>query len=140
MPAAVQGTAAFHRRVPRHLLHPTRVRVSGDAAQRHPATADLDEEQNVVRDEPSPCQHFDREEVCASEHVHMRPDELLPGGRATPFRRWCDRVSTENVAHSLVTSSAGKRQRPFLRKPEYRTPRTCVAGRLCSSTTCRTSL
>jgi len=65
-------------------------------------TADLDEEQNVVRDEPSPGQHFDREKVCAGEHVHVRPDELFPGGRATPLRRWRDLVSVQDVADGLV--------------------------------------
>ena len=76
--------------------------MSGDAAQPHSATADLDEEQNVVRDEPSPCQHFDREEVRASEHVHMRLDELLPGGRATPLGRRWDLVTTQDVADRLI--------------------------------------
>jgi hypothetical protein len=35
--------------------------VPSDTAQRYPTTPDLDEEQNVVRDEPSPCQHFHRD-------------------------------------------------------------------------------
>jgi len=35
--------------------------------RRHPATADLDEQQNVARDERSPGQHFD----CPSRKLHL---------------------------------------------------------------------
>jgi len=102
IPAAVQVTGALHRRVPSDLLHPVRVRVPRNAAQRYPSTADLHEEQHVVGDESSPRQNFDGEEVCAGENVHVRPDEFLPGGRASSLRRRCDLVSPQDVADSLI--------------------------------------
>jgi hypothetical protein len=100
--ALVQVSRPFHRRVPGHLLHPARVRVPRYSAQRHSATANLDEEKDVVSDEPTPRQHFYREKVGTREHVYVGPDKLLPGACATPLRRGCNLVSAQNVADGLI--------------------------------------
>src|SRR6185295_8247430 len=81
---AVQISCVLHRRVARHLLHPARVWMARDAAQRYPAAAHFHEEQYVVRHQPAPRQHLHSEEVGAGEHVDVRMDEFLPGRRATP--------------------------------------------------------
>jgi hypothetical protein len=62
----------------------------------------MQEEQNVVRHQAPPRQHFDREEIGSGEHVHMPADELLPGRGLTPFGSRCDVVAAQDVAHSLV--------------------------------------
>ena len=99
---AVQISCVLHRRVARHLLHPVRVRMAPDAAQRYAAAAYVNEEQDVVRHQPAPGQHLHGEEVGTGQHVDVRLDELLPGRRATPLRRWSEVVPAQDVAHGLV--------------------------------------
>src|SRR5215831_5321614 len=98
MAALVKVSRPFHSRVPCHLLHPARVRVPRYSAQRHAATANLDEEKDVVGDGPSARQHFHREKVGAREHVYVGLDKLLPGACATPLWRRCNLVSAQNDA------------------------------------------
>src|SRR5215467_1732282 len=98
---AVQISGLLHGCVPRHLLHPTRVRMARDAAHPYPAAAYLDEEQYVICHQPAPSEHFHSEEVGAGKHVQVRPDELLPRRRATPLRCRSQVVPSQNIAHGL---------------------------------------
>lgn len=97
-----QIPGALHRCVARHLLHPARVRMTRDAAQRYAAAAYLDEDQYVIRYQPSLSQHLHCKEVSPGEYVHVRLDELFPSRRATPLRRWRDRVPAQDVTDCLV--------------------------------------
>jgi hypothetical protein len=98
----VQIPGVLHGGVTCHLLHPARFRMSGDATQPDTSAAELDEEQHVVRHQPSPGQHLHGEEVRPGEHVHVRPDELLPGRRATPLRCRSDVVPAQDITYGLV--------------------------------------
>src|SRR5262249_19159119 len=49
---AVQISGVLHRCVARHLLHPARVRMAGDAAQGYATAAHFNEEQHVVGHNP----------------------------------------------------------------------------------------
>src|SRR5262249_37621062 len=99
---AVQIYGVLHRCVARHLLHPARVRMAGDAAQGYATAAHFNEEQHVVGHQSSPGQHFHGEEVRTDEYVYVRLDELLPRRRPTPLRCRCDVVPAQNIAHRLV--------------------------------------
>src|SRR5439155_7948343 len=61
-----------------------------DSSDGHPSAVQVNEKQNIVSYQASPGQHLDREEVRASEHIHMPANELLPGGRFAPLRHWLD--------------------------------------------------
>jgi len=62
----------------------------------------MNEEQDVVGGEASPGEHFDGEEVGASQDGHVGGDEILPGGILAPLGcRW-DSVSSKDTAHRLI--------------------------------------
>src|SRR5215471_16596415 len=74
----------------------------GDTADPDPTALQLDEEQHVVRYQAAPSQHLRREEIGPGEHVHVRPDELLPSRAPTTRGRWRDVVSAQDIANGLV--------------------------------------
>src|SRR5262249_38675071 len=98
---ALQISCVLHRRVARHLLHPARVRMARDTAQRYAAAAGFHKELDIVRHR-SVSGHLDGEEVRTGEKVDARLDELLPGCRASPLGRWSEVVPAQDVAHGLV--------------------------------------
>src|SRR5215813_14392784 len=101
----VQIAGTLHRCITSHLLHPARVRMARDAAQPYAAAAYFDEEQNVVRHQSSPGQQLHGEEVGASQHVQVQPDELLPRRRATSLGRWSEVVPAQDVADRSIRDS-----------------------------------
>src|SRR5215467_3615070 len=76
--ATFQVARLLHRRVASYLLHPARIRMSGDPADPYPTALQFDKEQNVVRYQASPGEHLHGEEIRSNEHVHMPADEILP--------------------------------------------------------------
>jgi hypothetical protein len=68
----------------------------------------VDEEQHVVRHQPSQRPDLGGEEVGRHEDVHVRADELCPRGRSLALWRWGEAVALEDVAHRLVTDSVAK--------------------------------
>src|SRR5713101_5484387 len=74
----------------------------GDPADPYPTALQLDEEQHVVRYQAAPSQHLRCEEIGPGEHVHVRPDELLPSRAPTTRGRWRDVVSAQDIANGLV--------------------------------------
>jgi hypothetical protein len=100
--ATSEMTPIFERSVPGYLLHPTFLGMIGHAADRHPSAAQMDEEQHVVRHQPSPGQHLDGEEVCSGQDAHVPPDEFAPGRGLTTLGRGSDTVATQDVADALV--------------------------------------
>ena len=77
-------------RIAGHLPHPLFGRMPRDACQGDTPGFQMQEEQNVVGNQAAPCQHLHREEVGASQHVHVPADELLPSSLLTPFRSRCE--------------------------------------------------
>ena len=53
-----------------------RVFMTGDA---NAATLQMDKEQHIVSDQSSPGEHLHREEIGASQHIHVSGDEIPPG-------------------------------------------------------------
>lgn len=59
------------RQVARNLLHPFFCRVSSNAGKDDSSRLQLNREQNVIGDQPSPGQDLNRKEVHACNHRHM---------------------------------------------------------------------
>jgi hypothetical protein len=57
----------------------------------------MDEEQNVVRDQSSPGEHFHRKEVGTRQNVFMGGDKILPRSSSTSLRRPRNPVTAQNV-------------------------------------------
>src|SRR5215469_17032982 len=90
---AAQISGFLVHRVAGHLGHPLLRRMARDARQAYASSFQMQEEQNVVRHQASPCQHLDGEEVGSREHVHVPAEELPPSCRLTPLGSWCDVVA-----------------------------------------------
>jgi hypothetical protein len=99
---AQQVAPAFIRRVAGHLLHPGFVGMSGNPRRADAPTLQLNEEQNTIRHQPSPREHFDREEINPGQNCHVGLNELSPGRVLTPFGRRLNAVPPEDVADCLV--------------------------------------
>src|SRR5262245_36616023 len=100
--AAVQESGVLHGCVSRHLLHPARVRMARDAAQRYATAACFDKEQNIVRHQSSPSQDLHGEKVGTGQYLHVRLNELLPRCAATSLGCWRDVVSVQDVADRSI--------------------------------------
>src|SRR5262245_36998490 len=74
----------------------------GDACQGDTPSFEMQEEQNVVGNQAAPSQHLHREEVGASQHVHVPADELIPRSLLPPFRSRRNSVASQDVAHGLI--------------------------------------
>ena len=73
------------------------------ARDRDRAVTDVEEQQYGSNHQSQPGPHLAGEEVRGSQHVHVDPDELLPGYGRLSFRRWGSMGTLEDVAHRLVT-------------------------------------
>jgi len=74
----------------------------GQTGEAHPARFQMNEEQDVVGGEASLGEHFDCEEVGTCQDVHVRGDEILPGGILAPLGCRLDPVSAKDVSHGLI--------------------------------------
>ena len=99
---SIEEAPVVHGHVPNDLHHPRFVRVRRNTGYAHIATPDLDEEENVVCDQPCRCEDLRSEEVARREDVFVHLDELGPrNGRLSPRRRR-DTVALQDVADGLV--------------------------------------
>jgi hypothetical protein len=62
----------------------------------------MKEEQNLVRSQTVPRQHFDSEEIDSSQDRHMRTDEVFPVCVLAALRRRSDAVTAKDVAYRLI--------------------------------------
>ena len=76
--------------------------MSGDAGKRNATTLQMKEEQDIVRHQTPPGQHFDCEEIRPRQDGHVRGHEVLPRGGLTPLRCRRDTVATEGIPDRLV--------------------------------------
>src|ERR671911_1756043 len=89
-------------RIASHLRHPLFGRMPCDACQTHTSGLEMQEEQNVIGNQVAPSQHLYREEVGASQNVHVPADELFPSSLLTPFRSRRNSIAAQDVADGLV--------------------------------------
>ena len=94
-------------RVPGDLLDPSFGGMSSHPGERYTAAVELNEEQNVIRDQPSPRQHLNCEEVHSCKYCHMRPDEVFSGRRLFAFGCRSDSMPAENITDRLVCRRDG---------------------------------
>ena len=88
--------------VARHLGDPDFGWVACRAGKRDAPGLQMNEEKNVVGDEPTPSQDLHGEEVGSRKHSHVGGDEVLPGCRLATFGRSWDAVTLKHVPDSLV--------------------------------------
>ena len=91
-----------HREVPGLLCHPGGVRLGGATGQPHPASAQVDEEQNIKGDQPTQGSNFFGEEIGRPSHLQVRLEELLPR-RAFAIGDRGQALTPEHVAHVAGT-------------------------------------
>jgi len=60
-----------------------------DTGQAQPAALEVNEEQHIIGHQTPPREHFDSEEIDASQNRHMRADELSPACVLAAFGRRC---------------------------------------------------
>src|SRR5688572_22695372 len=68
----------------------------------------MNEEQNVICHQTAPCEHLCCKEVASGEHIQVRGDEVLPGGRLAPFRSRRDPMPAQNVSDRLMRDSVAE--------------------------------
>ena len=76
--------------------------MAGDAGKRDASRLQIEEEKDVVGDEPTSGQDLDGEEVCSRKHSHVGGDEILPGGGLATFGRGWDAVTLQHVSDRLI--------------------------------------
>jgi len=88
--------------IPSDLPHPRFARLIRDSSDVHPSCPNVDDEKDEVPNEPEASQHFDGEEIGASDCSKMRLDESVPT-RVTPaFGRWFEAVRKQYVFDSVA--------------------------------------
>src|SRR5450755_5086036 len=100
--AIVKNIAAWLKVAPRllgratgDLLHPLLIRMSGNTGHSDATAPQVNEEQNVVGNQSSPCEHFHGEEVSTRQNIHARGDKVLPGGCSASLRSWRNPVTAQ---------------------------------------------
>jgi hypothetical protein len=99
---AVNGLGEWTPGVARHLLHPFLVGMPGNSGQADTPTLQVNEEQDVVCHQPTPGEHFDREEIDAGQHRQMRLNKVLPRRGLASLRRWRNPVALQNIPYGLI--------------------------------------
>ena len=97
-----QAAAGFIGSVASHLGHPGFGRVACDTGESDAPALQVEKEQHVLRDEATPSENFDGEEIRAGENCHMRSDKILPGRVLAAFRRRGDAMPLEDVSDRLI--------------------------------------
>src|ERR1041385_7372927 len=83
------------------LRHPAFGRVPGDAGERNTPRLQVQKEEDVIRNETTPGQDLNREEVCSGEDGHVSGHELFPSRALAALRSWSDAVPLQHVSDSL---------------------------------------
>jgi hypothetical protein len=65
-------------------------------------TAQMEKEQHVVRDQPTPGPHLGGKKISRDPHVHMHADELVPCRGLLALRSRWNAMALEDVADRLV--------------------------------------
>ena len=84
------------------LRHPAFGRVPGDTGEGNAPRFQVQKEEDVIRNETTPGQDLNREEVCSGKDGHVSGHEVFPSRALAPLRRWCDAVPLQHVRDSLV--------------------------------------
>ncbi|HEX4124043.1 MAG TPA: hypothetical protein VHY37_04890 [Tepidisphaeraceae bacterium] len=95
--AFFQDIAAGHGEIASDLAHPGVGEIGRDAAEVDLARLDVDEDQDVMRDQAEGGPDFGTEEVGGEQAFGMRFDELGPACRVLPPGRRVDAVFFEDV-------------------------------------------
>jgi hypothetical protein len=75
-----------------------------DPGQAHATALQMNEEPDVVGDQPAPSKNLHRKEVDPGQHGQMRLDEFLPPCVLAPFRDWRDAMTLQDVPHTYPQS------------------------------------
>src|SRR5262245_4617138 len=89
--------------MPCDLHHPALIRMRHHTGHVDLATREMDEKQHVVRHQPCGCPDLGGEEIRRDEDLHVRANELLPGGRLLLFRRRWEATAFQDIADRLIT-------------------------------------
>src|SRR5712692_3916663 len=95
-------TRGFVDRVARHLVHPSFRGMPRDTSETYTPSFQVEEEQNVVRGQTSPREHFDGEEINAGQDRHMRSDQILPICVLATLRCGSHAVTAKDVSYRLI--------------------------------------
>lgn len=97
-----QKSAAFHRDIARHLLHPLLIWMTRDTRQAYPSALQVKKEQYIKCSQASQCEYFHSKEVRSHYHGHVGTDEVLPTGGFLPFWRRRNVVPLQDIADCLI--------------------------------------
>src|SRR5688500_12775168 len=73
-----------------------------DAGERHSPGLQMQEEEDIIRDETAPCQDLDRKEVGSGQDGHMRRDEVFPSSLLAALWCRCDAVALQDIPDCLI--------------------------------------
>src|SRR5271168_3919426 len=62
----------------------------------------MNEEQHVIRHQPSPGKHFNGEEITACQHIHVSGEKVFPRSYLAPLGSWSDAVTPKYVSYRLI--------------------------------------
>src|SRR4051794_28373485 len=85
-----------------HLRHPGFGGVSRNAGEGNTPRIQVDKKEDVIRNETTPGEDLNGEEVCSGKDGHMGADEVLPTGVLAAFWRWRDAMTFQNVSDRLI--------------------------------------
>src|SRR5260370_36313276 len=86
----------------RALFHTLLILMTRNSGQAYPPTLQMNEEQHVVRNQPSERKHFHREEVGGHQYRHVSTDKVFPTRRLLPLGSRWNIMAAENIAHRLI--------------------------------------
>jgi hypothetical protein len=102
VPPLVQQSPGLTGCVAGDLFHPCLIGMPRDSCQANTATLQVDQEQDVIRDQPASGEDLDREEINPGQDGHMRLDEFLPRRGLAPFGRRLNPMSLQDVSYGLI--------------------------------------
>src|SRR6202795_1696623 len=62
----------------------------------------MNEEQHVIRHQPSPGKHFNSEEITACQHIHVSGEKVFPRSYLAPLGSRSDAVTPKYVSYRLI--------------------------------------
>ena len=105
------------------LRHPGFRGVPGDTGEGNAPGFQVEKEEDVIRNETTPSQDLNREEVCTGKDGHVSGDEVLSSRTLAALRRWRDAVPLQNVPDRLIgdlVAEIGRGRRRADRTPNCR--------------------
>ena len=95
-------TSGLIDRIASHLRHPGFGGVSGNAGEGNAPRIQVEKKEDVIRNETTPGQDLNGEEVCPGKDGYVGGNEVPPTGTLASFRRCCDAVALQNVPDRLM--------------------------------------